>query len=215
MSTKRKRESVKDKRPRSRKNIYARLPRSLSQRTNFFNTKMFAPVYTATQAVTVTTGSQNYQLDQFSGYAAYASVFDQYKIDKVEVRFIPKCISNDLTVMAAAGTKNVPCLYTCIDHDDSNTPANIAEIMENNSCIVVAPMKEHKRTFKPMIAKAAYSSGAFTGYSASEPDWLDCASDDIEHYGLKWAMDGGGVSQTTFQIYDIFISAWVSFRATH
>jgi len=57
------------------------------------------------------------------------------------------------------------------------------------------------------MAVAAYA-GSFTSYANMEPQWIDCASPSVQHYGFKCAVNPTGVAMT----FDLIGKIWVQFR---
>lgn len=110
-------------------------------------------------------------------------LYDQYKIQWVEVKAIPSQINADVSV----GTQTIPALFVAVDTDDASTPASYSEILEHadHKIYQMDKMKTIAR-FSPRPQAAMYRSSVATGYSTpNKPVWLDCANADIPHYGLK------------------------------
>jgi len=157
-------------------------------------------------------GAMDFSLSDITGYADLSSVFDQYKLDAVEVRFDPQYTTCDLKNYSATVIKP-PRLITVIDYDDANSPASKAVLFAYTTCEVSPPLKSQTRKLKPRMAIAAYS-GSFTSYANVQDQWIDAASPNVQHYAVKYAMEGAGVSATSLQQYDITCRYFMSFRAT-
>jgi len=131
----------------------------------------------------------SFALNNPPGYSELTALFDRYRLTKVQLTFIYGKNSANITQTTTAGANtNLPCLYTAIDLDDDSAPANIDELLEYETCHVDRLDKIVKRTVYPRIATAAYS-GAFTSYANMDPStWIDCNSDGVRYYGLKYVV---------------------------
>lgn len=165
-----------------------------------------------TAGVTAQFGSFEFQLDQFSGFADYAAVFDSYRLKKIRATFIPNVNTHSLTGMVA-GTLRVAPIVTVIDYDDSNIPSSIDELLQFSTSKVQQPFQPFALEFKPRPATALYAGGVTPGYAQASPNtWIDCANDDVSHYGMKWGSIATGASQTVFQEWKVFFEGWFEFR---
>lgn len=150
--------------------------------------------------------SAYFALSGLDNSAGFGLVFDQYRIVAIEVSISPQATSQPM----ASGV-TFPRLYTAIDYDDAATPTSIAYVREYDSCVESPPGSGIVRTFTPAMALAAYS-GAFTSYANRSMQWIDVASPNVQHYGIKAACDGGQTGQTLLQQYDVDAVIFVEFR---
>lgn len=127
----------------------------------------------------VTSVAYYWTLDQLPGYTEYTSLFDQYRIKKVDVLIQTK---NPIG-SGPFGYSPVRIMGTP-DFDDSTPASTESDIQQYQNLQVWRPNTDKKFTIIPRIAKAAYS-GAFTSYSNDPAGWLDVASPSVRHYGLK------------------------------
>lgn len=134
----------------------------------------------------------SFQLSDLPGYTEFTSLFDQYRIRKVVVRFIP-----DITIATPASGTGNNVAYSAIDLDDS-TADTITGIEQYGTCVVHNNVKPFSRIIYPKFAIAAYS-GAFTSYAQSQ-GWVDCASASIQHYGLKVAFAQNSGNANTWRV---------------
>jgi len=114
-------------------------------------------------------------LDQISPLTA---LFDQYRIDEIEVWLIPRLSST------ISGSQQAGLLASVIDYDDFNTLSSLAQALDYENCVVAESISGHYRRFKPHAAIAAYS-GSFSGFANVESPWIDANSTGVQHYGLK------------------------------
>jgi len=120
-------------------------------------------------------------------YATFGSLYDSYRIDKIEVT-IGGTVSDQPALGSAANLLVAPQqVWYVVDTDDANVLANLTEMYEYSAakCIYILQNQTKKITIKPQIAYAAYGAGAFTQYATKQSPWIDCAYPDVQHYGLK------------------------------
>jgi len=108
--------------------------------------------------------------------AAFATLFDQYRIVEIEVWLQPQ------STPANAGSG---FLYSAVDYDNSPT-LTVAQISQYSN-VLIAPIITvgHYHRFKPHVAQAAYGGGVFTSFANVVSPWLDVSSNTIAHYGLS------------------------------
>jgi hypothetical protein len=128
-----------------------------------------------TSATIVTAASLNFTLSQIPEYASFTTLFDQYKIDEVEV-FLVNEGNTDNNALDSR-------IATVLDYDDSTNLTSVAQALDYDNVRVSAFNSGHYRKLKPRIAVAAYS-GSFASY-ANQSSWIDCASTGVQHYGVK------------------------------
>jgi hypothetical protein len=133
------------------------------------------------------------QASLLDGVTAITSFFDQYRILQYTISFEPRYNMSN-TAGTVLGT-----LTSAIDYDDaSNQAATI--LRQKETCMVTPAYCPHVRTLKPHIAVAAYS-GAFTSFTNVKDQWIDAASQNVQHYGVKMALTNCALVSTI--IYDV------------
>jgi len=192
-------------RTRSRK---AKIPRSVSGQTQIvrFGEKLVLDVKAGGNFL----GALNFKLSDLATYASL-SLYDQYRIDKVEVTICPQMINNVTKGTTGADVMVLPYLVTAVDLDDSTTPATLSAVLSNTTAQVHGVFNHNvTRTFVPNIAMSAYQ-GAFTGYATEQPQWLDTSTPDVQHYGLKYSIEAASTT-TSSQLVVFYTKMWVSLR---
>jgi hypothetical protein len=152
-----------------------------------------------TPSVTVETdGAYAFSLGSLPDLTEFTALFDTYRIMRIKVAFYPLFVDTSATVA-------YPPIITAIDYDDNNTLA-FAVLQEYDTALVSNSGTYFDRVFTPRIALAAYS-GTFTSYSQPKAGtWIDCASPNVTHYGIKYAMPISGAANGTWQVeatYDL------------
>lgn len=133
--------------------------------------------------------SFQFTLASLRNYTDFTNLFDQYKINKVDLYF--KLIQNP---EAPTTTNTVatyyPTLWFVRDYDDSST-MTVANMQEKQGVkrIVMKPDAIQKISVYPKFQRMAYQTLTSTGYSPGT-GFLDCVDSGVPHYALK----------TTFQV---------------
>lgn len=151
-------------------------------------------------------GAYNFQLSQAGGNVGpFTQLYDQYRIKKIVWQLIPKWNSSDIDTTNNGG--NLPMVATCIDYDDSNTPAAFGDIIQRqNAKLHRAGSKIITRTLVPC---ANFVVDATTGaLNAKKSPWLDIANISVPHYGIKLGITGVAVPQD----YEVVVKYYLQFR---
>ncbi len=156
------------------------IPKSLTAPNVLKFSRMVNTGTVLTTSVTLPTfASLNFTLNDLPEVASFQTLFDQYKIDLVEV-----------WIYASYGLSDVPeagQLLSVVDFDDSTNLGSVNAGFDYDNVIVGSLLNGHYRKFEPRAAIAAYS-GAFTSYAQTDSNtWLDMASSTIQYYGVKLA----------------------------
>lgn len=153
-------------------------------------------------------GAYNFQLNQVGGNVGpFVSLYDQYKIKKIVWTMYPKYNSSDITQTVAGTTGGeLPMIATCIDYDDSNTPANFGEVIQRQNAVIHRGGKPITRTFRPSVNIVA--DAAAGGLMTKTSPWLDVSNINIPHYGLKLAVQGSSLDQN----YEIVVKYYLAFK---
>lgn len=123
-------------------------------------------------------------LSALPGYAEFTSLFDQYRIDKVDI-FLRSMNTKGLPSTLANGALSYMVLAP--DYDDVSVPSGESAVLQKQNVKILETGDDYLLTIVPHIAVAAYS-GAFTGYDNVGPQWIDSASSSVQHYGWKYWM---------------------------
>lgn len=155
-----------------------------------------------TSTLTSTTAGTYFTIGQVDQVGALQAVFDQYRIDLIEVWIVPKGSSDNKQY-----SQESAFLYSVIDYDDSTAPATLAAMTDFSNCLVTTMMCGHYRRWKPHVAVAQYA-GTFTGFGNVVSPWIDLNSVGVVHYGIKIGADITAVAVTI----DYRIRFTLSFR---
>jgi len=152
--------------------------------------------------VTQTAGAVAIALSNFPNASAFESLFDQYRFEQITVRFVPQG-------KIPLSTGNFSPLITVLDYDDAATPSSLQYVQSYDNA-QETPIGDYvERTLVPRLAVALYSGTAFTSYGSAR-QWVDCNSDTVPWYGVKYWVSLAGANITNF--YSIEVEADLSFR---
>jgi hypothetical protein len=146
-----------------------------------------------------TYAAQAISVGQFSGAASLLAVFDQYRIVQLEA-----WIESDVPNAVAT----VPNLVSAIDLDDANVPVSVGNVSDHQGSITSMGPSGHYHRWMPHLAVSTYS-GTFTSYGNVPCMWIDSASPNVQHFGLKAATTSTGATM----FYNLTVRAVVDFRA--
>jgi hypothetical protein len=156
-----------------------------------FTTSTTVPTYTGTV----------FALSALPNYTAYTAVFDQYKIDAIEM-WIFSAVEGVTPTSFGLGIWN-----SAVDYDDGNTPTTISQVSDKQTNVASSIQCGHYHKWVPQYAIDAYQ-GTFTGFGSAR-GWLDCASPTIQHYGLKTSC---GATPTNTYVFSSIVRYTISFR---
>jgi len=138
----------------------------------------FSQIGTVTSSAAVETdGAITFALNNLTGYTSITSLFDQYRIVGVNIKFVP----SQLVYTAAAQP-----IYTVLDYDDA-TPVVVSSLSQYDTLKISPASAYFERSLKPRTAVAAYS-GAFTSFGNVTNMWFDSGSPGVQYYGVKYGI---------------------------
>jgi len=161
---------------------------------------------------TITTSTSNavftaaqFQVSGMGNVSACQSLFDQYRIVRVEVLIVPQA-----NFVAAGSTATAGMMHSVIDYDDATPLASEQNALDYQNCLSSSASDGHFRSFVPHAALAAYA-GAFTSYNNVESPWIDAAYPGVQHYGLKVVNTTASVA-TELLVYATLFTEWRNVR---
>jgi len=152
-------------------------------------------------------------------YAAFANLYEYFRIDKVKVDFRAM---NNQAVHGGSQISNVAFnsmgrIHTVIDYNSANnynaTRAGVQDMMKDNSYKCTTSNKSHSRTFVPKILLEA--GGSSVGAVSKAKQWIPTGATtaSLSHYCLKWILEGGeGVATYASYVVEPTVTMWVSFK---
>lgn len=157
-------------------------------------------------------GALSFSLNQLPNVTEFTQLFDQYRINKVVLKFLP--VINQINVDANSNNMIVPFFYTVIDYDDGSAPTSGADLQQYASCKVVSANKPFTRVVIPRTSTPVYRSGVSAAYlSNNARQWIDCNYVDVPHYGVKyWGNPTYANNQIGYRVEGIMYIAFKNVR---
>lgn len=208
------------RRYRKRKQM-KRKPRAYKKR-NYNKQKVhrFTRTFNTNNAFTIATGAAGagyayaFQLNQIPNQDDFTRLYDQYRIRAIKWQLIPKqglAVLNSIPSGPAATAPIMPKIFSVIDYDDATAPGGLDELLQYESVKYTRANKTHTRFLKPAIADEVFGSGITTGYAMRQNAWIDCNSNQVEHYGIRvWAE--GSTTFTPPWNFDIMCKFYMEFK---
>lgn len=146
-----------------------------------------------------------FSLNQIGNYGNLTNLYDQFRIDTVEVTAMLRTTSAAVTAY--------PRLCYFPDFDDATAPPSEAAVFMHprvkiHQFTLTSPVV--KFSFKPLVASSAYGGGAFNGYYAPNgPVFVDSNSPGTEHYGFKYSLEN---NLDTSVYVDFYYKFWLTMR---
>jgi hypothetical protein len=150
-------------------------------------------------------GALTFQLSDIPGYTNFTAVWDEYKFDSVQLKFIEPFNVNAISGynVATGATTSVfvpPSLLTAADYTDASTPTQ-SILLTHEDCIIHGQMNTQKNVSLVPVPLGALYQGAFTGYGREDNQWVECNSAGVVHYGLKYGVvKGSNVPNINFPV---------------
>lgn len=128
-----------------------------------------------------------FTFNQLVNVGEFTSLFDQYMITRIQVRWFLRIDPSAQT----AATASYPRHYCFKDWDDSGLPIDLNAFREHSKCQVrvMHPNRPIVVTYKPAVLIQLYETLTNAAYGPKWRQWIDCNDPDVPHYGLKWAID--------------------------
>lgn len=194
------------RRPRKNFRRYkrTRVARPLARLNVHHFKRTFQPSSINNLSAGATAGTYAPQFTNLPNATEFTALFDEYRINKMVVKFVPNYTGSDMNPNATFNS--LPNIYSIIDYDDASTPANLDELLQYPNMRMTRSNQIHTRVFTP---KVSLDVNGVAGTAAKAKQWLDCNQTTIPHYGMKYWIDAAGVSTGT---YRIFITMYFSCR---
>jgi len=126
-----------------------------------------------------------FNLSQLPSYTDFTSLFDMYRIDRIDIKFTPEY--TELTDAALVSNAVNVYFNSAVDLTDSTTPASVNEVLQFQSLVSTGITKEHNRSWVPTYLDAD---------NIPCRSFLPTSNASIRHYCLKVAIPATGVAMT-------------------
>jgi len=130
-------------------------------------------------------GTVTSSLNDITKTSSYQAVYDEYRITRVRVKFVP-CFNDALI---STGTTNSSGNFACcIDWDDAVTPSSYADILNHQNVETGNWLRTYSFDYVPKVLVGAETTTVVAAAPISKP-WLDTSVATVLHFGLKWTID--------------------------
>lgn len=136
-----------------------------------------------------------FNLHQVRNYTEFTNLFDQFRINKIILKFF---LYSDPSAQTA-NTAVYPRMWYCPDYDD-DAPLTIDVLRERQKTRVaqLKPGRPVKIRVTPASLAMMYGGVASTSYMPVFKRWVDTNYGGTPHYGLKFAFEDGALQ--TWQV---------------
>lgn len=191
-------------RRRTKRRYRSRKPKS--KRMHFY-TREFSTTFTAqglqAGVPTVTPMAYFFKLSDVVNSGEFTSLYDQYKITRVNCRFVPRSTSQNLS------TNGRGYFMSVIDLDDASIGSVTIDALNQYQTKRETSMTSvHSRTLYPAMSAPLYQAGAAFAYGPKK-GWVDSAYPDVQHYGLKFLVYNPNPDAI---IYNVTVKFYLSMR---
>lgn len=151
-----------------------------------------------------------FTFNDIGNVSEFSNLFDRYMITGVKVMFHlltnPDVDTIQTNVNSAATVQVYPRLWYARDNDDSNL-TTLASLKEygNVKCKVLHPNRLTSVYIGyPRTAAGLSQTSGLSASSVNKPTWIDCGFPNVNHYGLKFAVDfGSAVAQASSSMFRV------------
>jgi len=185
-----------------------------SDYTSFFRCE---PIEFSNDSTITVRDGLSFQLTDIINFSSFTTIWDQYRIDQVIVKFIPvlTTVVNrpfDDSTNPGASVGEIPRLTTMIDRDDRAVPLDFNQIFQRPQSRTKMATKAIIWKFTPNRLVEVYRSTTSTAYKidTNKKQFLDCGYSNVPHYGLKFALEA--TSPSNCYQYRIERSFKISFK---
>jgi len=125
-------------------------------------------------------GSQSFQVSLIPGITSWLAVFDQYRIERIEVWATLQCSSGQSIIDGFRWG-------TVVDYDDSNN-VTFSGMQQYSNMTDSGRNEAVYRNFKPHQTMVVAAVGGQVSSGNIPAGWIDSARTDVNHYGIKYAL---------------------------
>lgn len=140
----------------------------------------------------------------------FTSLFDQYRIDKVEQVF-----EMDIADGTLNSTTRWPRITICPDFNNQAAPLSEDAILSYEQARQYQFSTSERRfsvILRPQIASTVYRTGVTSAYEMKPSGWLDVATNDVPHYGLRYWIANYNTTSFGASNVRVYVRYWLSFR---
>lgn len=209
---------------RSLRSSFSTAPRAVASGASFKFTQRFFFASPSVNCAGNLTGSYTFSLNQLPDASNLINLYDEYQIQKVVFTFRPTANVaaaaaaqfNSAAMLPANPYSGLGLIHTCLDFNDSSAPASAQAVVNYRNSKTTRSDEIHVRELVPRPQGTLFRSGISSGYYPLDNAWIPVAYNDVPHYALKYALEGGpgDAAYTSFQV-SAMAEITVLFRNQH
>lgn len=157
-----------------------------------------------------TRGALTFKLDDIPYYASYQTLFDEYRINWVNVHFTALQNVNQAQVANIITTNP---MWTAIDFNDGSTGTPVLDIKLYSNAKAHDITKSFNVFFRPKVLQMIYQSAIATSYQSVHSGWIPTTDAAVPHYCLKYACEPIAQTAGITDLFRIDVSYGLQFRS--
>lgn len=137
-----------------------------------------------------------FRLSDVTGYSELTALFDEYKIEKVEITI--QRVSQGISMVTSGSTLAFfpPTLYTAIDYTDQ-TGVDIELLSHYQNCRLHYPTQSVTK----IVVNPRFAVDTYPGGYSTKTGFINTAYPSIHHYGVKYGLEAtGGETEGLYQL---------------
>lgn len=159
--------------------------------------------------------SYQFKLDNVSGVSDFTNLYDGYKINKIQLFLEPQYDQAQGVGSAGPISKKIRVVH---DYNDATILTDEDEYLQYGNCKSYFPWSRRgiRITLYPKLNNIIENVGGnATGFTSmnSNRQFLNIATDEVPHFGIKMFIPGGMVSNDTV-MFRVRAKFWLSMRGT-
>lgn len=172
------------------------------------------------EGVTVYQGGVSRFTAPLPNYTEFTALFDTYRIDRIACWCLPTFDSANVTTGGTQSSANLPWLMYAVDYDDVSGTLSTG-LMQYGNCKFTQLSGDNSKILRSWIPRSqtAVAAGGVNagGLRPAKLAWIDTASTNVTHYGLKLAFDNQAGAMTVNQVtgsLNFVFKYWISCKNT-
>lgn len=140
----------------------------------------------------------------------FTNLFDQFRIDKVEFTF-----EMDIADGVLNSTTKWPRVVVAPDFNNQSAPLSENDILQYEQSKQYQFSTSDRRfsvTLRPMVAATMFRTGVTSAYAMQPSGWLDIATSDVPHYGLRYWVNNHNTTSFGSSRIRTYTRYWLSFK---
>lgn len=160
-------------------------------------------------------GHISWSLDMFPQVSCYTRMYNQYKINKIKVEFIPVNTRAQVTDNNVGANTNIPTFGCFVNRTSTSYPVNLNQILSVPGSKQVNCGRYCRQYFSPVTYDSVYRALPATT-NALNPEygqWIRTTEADVKHHGVSWVVSESGSfwAEKAFR-YRVVVTIYAQFK---